>query len=403
MTPWSGSGTRSRPHPQQRRHPHGRARHAHGRGRAQGALRARGDRQGQRTVIALPMTSTGRRIGAIGLSFPGLREDAAELEFFDILADTCAQAMVRIGAEEEARRQSARLLFLADASSEPEQPGLPGHPEERGPARRAQLRGLVRDRPGRRRPPDPAGRRARRPGQDPVRPGDRRAVAQRPRVPDRPMGGDADRGEPADPRGHRGDAARRRHGPRAAPPDPRARPAQRDHRAAGRPGPGPGRADVGVGRVRRPLHRGRPGVRREPRQARGDRHRQRRAPQRDPGRCRSPAARGAPGPAARDPRLGLHEPLQPRGAHGGRRRLLRRDRDRRRPGRPLRRRRHGARGPRRGRHGADAGGGPRVRRGRPDPGQRDGEPRPDVRPVPERPAGPRSSTWSPTRRRRRWS
>ena len=75
--------------------------------------------RGQRTVIALPMKSTGRRIGAIGLSFPGLRElDGAELEFFDILADTCAQAMVRIQAEEEARRQSARLLFLADASSE---------------------------------------------------------------------------------------------------------------------------------------------------------------------------------------------------------------------------------------------------------------------------------------------
>ena len=74
---------------------------------------------GQRTVIALPMKSTGRRIGAIGLSFPGLRKlDAAELEFFDILAETCAQAMVRINAEEEARRQSDRLLFLADASSE---------------------------------------------------------------------------------------------------------------------------------------------------------------------------------------------------------------------------------------------------------------------------------------------
>jgi serine phosphatase RsbU (regulator of sigma subunit) len=75
--------------------------------------------KGERTVIALPMKSTGRAIGAIGLSFPGLRElDGAELEFFDILADTCAQAMVRIKAEEEARRQSARLLFLADASSE---------------------------------------------------------------------------------------------------------------------------------------------------------------------------------------------------------------------------------------------------------------------------------------------
>jgi serine phosphatase RsbU (regulator of sigma subunit) len=75
--------------------------------------------KGERTVIGLPMKSTGRAIGAIGLSFPGLRElDGAELEFFDILADTCAQAMVRIKAEEEARRQSARLLFLADASSE---------------------------------------------------------------------------------------------------------------------------------------------------------------------------------------------------------------------------------------------------------------------------------------------
>ena len=77
------------------------------------------DRQGQRTVIALPMKSTDGGSARSGSRSPGRELDAAELEFFDILADTCAQAMVRIGAEEEARRQSARLLFLADASSEP--------------------------------------------------------------------------------------------------------------------------------------------------------------------------------------------------------------------------------------------------------------------------------------------
>jgi PAS domain S-box-containing protein len=75
--------------------------------------------RGDRSIICLPMHVATRTIGAIGLSFPGKRTlDSAELEFFDILADTCAQALERISALEVAARQSAKLVFLADASSE---------------------------------------------------------------------------------------------------------------------------------------------------------------------------------------------------------------------------------------------------------------------------------------------
>jgi serine phosphatase RsbU (regulator of sigma subunit) len=74
--------------------------------------------RGERTLVALPLLSTGHPLGAIGLSFPGRRElDTTELEFFHILPDTGAQAMVRNTAAAAARRQSERLLFLADASS----------------------------------------------------------------------------------------------------------------------------------------------------------------------------------------------------------------------------------------------------------------------------------------------
>jgi PAS domain S-box-containing protein len=75
--------------------------------------------RGERSLICLPLNVATRTIGAIGLSFPGLRSwDAAELDFFEILADTCAQALDRIGAQEVAARQSAKLVFLADASTE---------------------------------------------------------------------------------------------------------------------------------------------------------------------------------------------------------------------------------------------------------------------------------------------
>ncbi len=53
--------------------------------------------------------SSAGRSGVISLSFPGLRElDAAELEFFAILADSCAQAIVRIDSQRDAAAQAAR-------------------------------------------------------------------------------------------------------------------------------------------------------------------------------------------------------------------------------------------------------------------------------------------------------
>ncbi|MGZ4599892.1 MAG: GAF domain-containing SpoIIE family protein phosphatase [Oryzihumus sp.] len=75
--------------------------------------------RGERSIVCLPLKVSTRTIGAIGLSFPGARTvDSAELEFFEILADTCAQALERIGAQEEAAKQTAKLVFLADAATE---------------------------------------------------------------------------------------------------------------------------------------------------------------------------------------------------------------------------------------------------------------------------------------------
>jgi len=74
---------------------------------------------GERSVVCLPLRVATRTIGAIGLSFPGRRTiEPAEMEFFEILADTCAQALERIAAQEAAARQTARLAFLADATAE---------------------------------------------------------------------------------------------------------------------------------------------------------------------------------------------------------------------------------------------------------------------------------------------
>jgi GAF domain-containing protein len=75
--------------------------------------------RGQRSLLCLPLRVSTRTIGAIGLSFPGLQTlDAGELQYYEVLADTCAQALDRINAQEKAARQTARLTFLADASSE---------------------------------------------------------------------------------------------------------------------------------------------------------------------------------------------------------------------------------------------------------------------------------------------
>jgi len=75
--------------------------------------------RGCHTVVALPLRTGSDTVGTIGLSFSERRElDSAELDFLDILADTCAQALDRIAAQEIAARQSAKLAFLADASRE---------------------------------------------------------------------------------------------------------------------------------------------------------------------------------------------------------------------------------------------------------------------------------------------
>ncbi|MGZ6832151.1 MAG: SpoIIE family protein phosphatase [Mycobacteriaceae bacterium] len=74
---------------------------------------------GQRSMVALPLRVLGQTIGVITLSFPGRRElEAAELDFFAILADSCAQALERIRAQDAAAKQAARVKFLADATTQ---------------------------------------------------------------------------------------------------------------------------------------------------------------------------------------------------------------------------------------------------------------------------------------------
>ena len=74
---------------------------------------------GERSMLCLPLTIESRTIGVITFSFPGvLQADDAELEFFQIMADSCAQALERIQAVETAAQQHAKLGFLAAASAE---------------------------------------------------------------------------------------------------------------------------------------------------------------------------------------------------------------------------------------------------------------------------------------------
>ncbi len=75
--------------------------------------------EGARTIVGLPLSVLGQTLGAVTLSFPGERQlTAAELEFFGILADSCAQALERIRAREAAEAQATRVRFLADAAAE---------------------------------------------------------------------------------------------------------------------------------------------------------------------------------------------------------------------------------------------------------------------------------------------
>jgi serine phosphatase RsbU (regulator of sigma subunit) len=75
--------------------------------------------RGIETAVVLPLRIADRTMGTIVLSFTEERKlDAAELDFLDILADTCAQGLDRIAAKNEAARQSAKLAFLAETATE---------------------------------------------------------------------------------------------------------------------------------------------------------------------------------------------------------------------------------------------------------------------------------------------
>ncbi|HET7351335.1 MAG TPA: SpoIIE family protein phosphatase [Marmoricola sp.] len=74
---------------------------------------------GPRTLLALPLRVVGSMLGIFTLSFPGHRDlDAAELEFLGLIADSCAQALERVRARDEAEEQSARVRYLAEAATE---------------------------------------------------------------------------------------------------------------------------------------------------------------------------------------------------------------------------------------------------------------------------------------------
>ena len=74
---------------------------------------------GERSMVCLPLLAAHRVIGVAQMSFPGRRDfDAAELEFYRVMADTCAQALERIRASADVAVQSGKLQLLAEASVE---------------------------------------------------------------------------------------------------------------------------------------------------------------------------------------------------------------------------------------------------------------------------------------------
>ena len=73
---------------------------------------------GERSLLCLPLSVSGKVIGVVSLSFPGLREiDPAEHLFLQLLADTCAQAVDRLTRQQEAKDREDKLRFLAEASA----------------------------------------------------------------------------------------------------------------------------------------------------------------------------------------------------------------------------------------------------------------------------------------------
>jgi serine phosphatase RsbU (regulator of sigma subunit) len=74
---------------------------------------------GARAIVTLPLRRGARSVGAIAMLFANERVlEVFEVEFLEILADTCAQTLDRIVAQQDASRQSTMLAFLAGAATE---------------------------------------------------------------------------------------------------------------------------------------------------------------------------------------------------------------------------------------------------------------------------------------------
>ena len=74
---------------------------------------------GERSMVCLPLIVRDRVLGVATMSFPGRRTfDGAEMEFFRVMSDTCAQAIDRAHALAEAADQATKLTFLAQATDE---------------------------------------------------------------------------------------------------------------------------------------------------------------------------------------------------------------------------------------------------------------------------------------------
>jgi serine phosphatase RsbU (regulator of sigma subunit) len=75
--------------------------------------------EGERSMLCLPLMMAGRAVGVATLSFPHRIDlDDSELEFYRIMADSCAQALERIRAVQTVAEQHEKLRFLAEASAE---------------------------------------------------------------------------------------------------------------------------------------------------------------------------------------------------------------------------------------------------------------------------------------------
>lgn len=73
----------------------------------------------ERSLLCLPLAVSAQPLGVIGLVFTGpLTPSPPELDFLRIFADTCAQALLRVRAVDEASVRATQLAFLADASAE---------------------------------------------------------------------------------------------------------------------------------------------------------------------------------------------------------------------------------------------------------------------------------------------